>query len=91
MAKAIPNQREAKALHILGERWQGAGAGLAEGGHSADSVTNEAVRTLLAVLSCRVPLAVLHGKRQNSERYMEVLPYSKRDLLAEDLDKQKSG
>lgn len=61
-AKANPNQREAKTVHILGECWQGAGAGLAEGGHSADSVSNEPIWTLLTVLACRVPLAVLQWK-----------------------------
>lgn len=66
-AKCKPNGGEAKSLYILGKRWQGAGAGLAEGGHSPGNVANEAVETLLAVLSCCVPLAVLQGRRQNGE------------------------
>lgn len=61
-AKANPNQRAVKTPHILGQCWQGTGAGLAERGRSADSITDEAIRTLLAVLSCCVPLAALQGK-----------------------------
>lgn len=61
-AEANPNQSEAKTLYILGKFWQGAGAGLAERGRSPDNVTNEAIRTLLTVLSCCVSLAVLQWK-----------------------------
>lgn len=63
-AKANPNQREAETLYVLGKCWQGAGAGLAERGHSSDNVTNEAIWTLLAVLSCCVSLAVLQWKER---------------------------
>lgn len=56
--------KEKQGLYVLGKRWQGAGAGLAERGHSSDNVTDEAIWTLLAVLSCCVSLAVLKWKKR---------------------------
>lgn len=54
--------KEKQRLDILGKFWQGTGAGLAERGHSSDNITDEAIRTLLAVLPCCVSLTVLQWK-----------------------------